>query len=369
MIGSATGQKLGYSVGLVRDVTGDGRGEIIIGAPEADGPLGPKTGYAILRSPEHNGFYRMFYGELPGDLFGRAVSSAGDVDGDGLDEIVIGAPLAGVVGTPVANVGSAYVYRANGELVWRFNGEHAWDYFGNSVACAGDVNADGYDDILVGAWRADPGGVTDAGSAYVYSGLSGELIDRHDGEGPNHNLGYSVRGAGDIDVDGYDDFMIGAHRADLDGLTDVGNVYVCTGKTGGYLWNIRGAASDDVFGASVAYAGDMTKDGRPDFLVGAFGADPDGRTDAGSVYLFGCPCDCAYNGDPAHDGVTDVLDVVGTVGDAFRGDPNDKSDNCRYCDSDVDCSGACDIIDVVKMVNVAFRGASKATEFCSGCDN
>jgi hypothetical protein len=209
--------------------------------------------------------------------------------------------------------------------------------------------------------------MADAGAAYVYSGQNGSLIHRITGWAPNVNFGYSVRGLGDIDADGYDDFIVGAHRDDADSKVDAGAVYVYSGQTGNYLWMITGAMPDDIFGVSVAAAGDFTLDGRPDFVVGAFSTNPGGRVEAGSAYLFGCACDCAYNGDPAHDGVTDVLDVVGIVSDAFRGDSNDKGINCRYDDSDVDCSGACDVLDVVKMVNVAFRGAAKAAEFCSPC--
>lgn len=370
-IGTAVGEKLGYSVADAGDVDNDGYNDIIAGAPEAMAVTGaPYAGYALLLSPMapvgSNVLHR-FERLAPNEYFGRAVSGAGDVDGDQVPDVIIGAPLASVIGTPVANVGSAFVYRADGSLIWRFNGENSGDYFGNSVANAGDVNNDGRPDIIVGAWRADPDGMTDAGAAYVYSGLDGSLIYRLTGWAPNTNFGYSVRGLGDIDADGYDDFIVGAHRDDSDSKTDAGAVYVFSGRLGIYLWMIVGAMPDDMFGVSVAPMGDFTLDGRPDFLVGAFSTNPGGRIEAGSVYLFGCACDCTYNGDPAHDGVTDVLDVVNTVSDAFRNDPTEKSSDCRYCDSDVDCTGACDVLDVVKMVNVAFRNGNKATEFCSPC--
>jgi hypothetical protein len=365
--GEATGDKLGYCVSNAGDADGDGFDDVIAGAPEAAGTGAPFMGYALLLSPRGDSVIHRFGGLEPNSRFGHSVSGAGDIDHDHKPDVIIGAPLATRLGAPFDDIGAAYVYTANGTMLWRFSGENSGDYFGNSVANAGDVNNDGVPDILVGAWRADPGGVVDAGSAFVYSGSDGSLIHRRDGEGTNHNFGYSVRGLGDIDGDSYDDFIVGAHRADLNGKTDAGAVYVYSGQIGNLLWVIVGANTDDIFGVSVSAAGDMTLDGRPDFLVGAFGTDPEGRVNAGSAYLFGCACNCTYNGDPAHDGVTDVLDVVATVSDAFRGDPNDKGADCIYCDSDINCSGACDVIDVVKMVNVAFRGADKETEFCDPC--
>lgn len=368
-IGSATGEKLGYSVGNVGDLDGDGFDEVIAGAPEAAGPLGPRAGYALLLSPYPGNGYQIhrFERGVPNELFGRAVAGAGDVDGDGARDVLIGAPYTSQIAPVPLPVGAAYVYRTDGTVIWTFYGETPGDYFGNSVANAGDVNADGHPDILVGAWLADVNSMPDAGAAYVYSGADGSLLYKFVGEGPSHCFGYSVRGLGDIDADGYDDFIIGAHRADLNGTTDGGAVYVYSGRLGNYLWIITGIHTDDIFGVSAAAAGDMTLDGRPDFIVGAFGTDPGGRVNAGSAFLFGCPCNCAYNGDPAHDGITDVRDVVITVGVAFRGTAAEQGVSCRYQDPDVNCSGSCDVVDVVKMVNVAFRGAEKATEFCNGC--
>lgn len=369
-VGNGDGHKLGYSLDNVGDLNGDGYEEIIVGAPAAASPLGPEAGYALLLSqyPGSGNQLHRFERGIPGERFGTSVAAAGDIDGDGVQDVVIGAPLASHIGPAPDNVGAVFVYRVDGTLIRTVYGEGSHDYFGNSVANAGDVNNDGWTDLLVGAWRADPNGMTNAGAAYVYSGEDGSFLFRFIGEGPNHNFGYSVSGLGDVDQDGYDDLIIGAHRADLFGATDGGAVYVYSGQNGDLLWRLSGDGEDgQCFGVSVAAIGDFTHDGRPDFVAGAFATDWDGKVDAGSAWMLGCNCDCVYNGDPAHDGVTDVLDVVGTVSDAFRGDPNEKSSSCRYCDSDVNCSGACDIVDVVKMIGVAFRGADKATEFCSPC--
>ena len=367
-IGGAKGDKLGYSVAdLGVDLDGDGLNEIIAGAPEAMGVGGaPKAGYALLLSPGGNAELHRFSRGLASERFGHSVASLGDINDDGEVEIAIGAPLASEQDTPPA-IGMVFIYRASGPMTRVIFGENTGDYFGNSVANAGDVDNDGFPDIIIGAYRADVDGKSDCGACYVFSGRTNAQLAVHAGWASNTNFGYAVAGVGDIDNDGYDDYIVGAHRDDADSKTDAGAAYVYSGHYHNILWMIVGAQPDDLFGCSVAPMGDFTLDGRPDFLVGAFSTNPGGRIEAGSAYLFGCTCDCAFNGDPAHDGVTNVLDVVGTVSDAFRGDPTEQGNSCRYCDSDVDCSGACDVRDVVRMVNVAFRGADKTTEFCNGC--
>ena len=109
-----------------------------------------------------------FDGQAAYNQHGWSVSSAGDVDGDGFDDLIVGATGTSPGGPPLA--GSAYVYSgATGALLWQVDGQAAYLNFGYSVSGAGDINGDGFDDVIVGAWAADPGGRSDAGSAYVYS--------------------------------------------------------------------------------------------------------------------------------------------------------------------------------------------------------
>ncbi len=175
---------------------------------------------------------RFFTGEAAGDLFGNSVSSAGDVNGDGYDDLIVGAPYNDAAG---AAAGRAYIYFGD-DVVDNIadvilDGAAIGDHFGNSVSTAGDVNGDGFSDVIVGAYTNDAGG-TDAGSAYIYFG--GVSMDNTadlilnvfftDGD----RFGYSVSTAGDLNGDGYSDVIVGADHNDAGG-TDAGRAYIYFG--------------------------------------------------------------------------------------------------------------------------------------------
>jgi len=280
--GEAESDRLGYTVSGAGDVDNDGYDDLIIGAPYNDAG-GDRAGRAYVQSGKTGSLLWSLTGEAERDYFGSAVSGAGDVDNDGYDDFIVGAHGNGAEGWMT---GKAYVYSGlTGGLLWAFTGEETENYFGWSVSGAGDVDNDGYDDLIVGAYGNEEGGWL-AGKAYVYSGQTGGLLWTFTGT-TNDALGASVSGAGDVDNDGYADVIVGAPTA----ATFDGRAYVYSGQTGATLHTFTGEAEWEYFGWSVSGAGDVNDDGYDDLIVGAYENDA-GGTEAGRAYVY-----CGQTGD------------------------------------------------------------------------
>jgi hypothetical protein len=237
-----------------------------------------------------------------GDLAGSYVSDAGDLDADGLGDILVGARRAdgpgldrGVVYVLHGPVSSMDLAGADARLF----GESNDDYAGYRLAPAGDTNADGFDDILVGSFGEDTGGLF-AGAAYLVHGpLSGDLdlgtaaAAKFVGEAAQDKAGYGVGGAGDVDDDGYDDLVIGAYTAD-NTFPDAGTAYLMYGPVTGTIdlafadVILTGEAAGDFAGIRVDGAGDTDGDGFGDVVIGAH-YDDTTANDAGSAYLLTGP--------------------------------------------------------------------------------
>jgi len=154
------------------------------------------------------------------------------------------------------------------------------------VSGLGDVNGDLVPDLVVAASHANPGGLADAGSVWVFSGLDRTLLHRFDDTAAGELFGSSLANVGDLDGDGVNDLAIGARAAGPGGRTAAGSVFVHSGASGALLFRFDGAADGDLLGTSVAAAGDVDRDGVPDVLAGAPLADPNGVGAAGSAFLF-----------------------------------------------------------------------------------
>lgn len=247
------------------DVNADGFADLIVGAYSND-ENGTDAGKAYVYSGLDGSLLYSFVGEYAGDRFGEAVSSAGDVNADGYDDIIIGAVRADQAGS---EAGGAYVYSGiDGTLIFEFAGQDPLDQFGNSVGSAGDVNSDGFDDVIVGANGDDYGG-HDRGRAFVYSGQTGELLYAPWGtSATNENYGGAVDGVGDVNMDGFDDFIVGAwfHASYF---SSPGYAYLYSGIDGSLLHRFSGENIADQFGWSVSGAGDVNRDSYPDIIVGA----------------------------------------------------------------------------------------------------
>jgi hypothetical protein len=354
----------GFRVSSAGDVDGDGKDDLLIGAPLADGG-GNHSGNIYLffgrSKADWNastnasgditlGFSFCFIGRAAGDSLGYGVSSAGDVDGDGKDDLLIGAPSAG------ATRGETYLIFGRSRASWntlfpwgsfktdeingvgagdnktiRFNGRNNNDQSGFSVSSAGDVDGDGKADLLIGAHNAFGTGetylifgrslaqwniLTNAAGDVNLSAINGvntgdNNMIRFIGRASGDYSGYSVSSAGDVDGDGKADLLIGAYLADGGG-TSSGETYLAFGRSLAN-WNaitnasgdvnlsaingvntgdnnmIRfiGRAAGDYSGYSVSSAGDVDGDGKADLLIGTYLAGGGGSMSGETYLVFG----------------------------------------------------------------------------------
>jgi hypothetical protein len=225
--------------------------------------------------------------------FGFSVGTAGDVNGDGYADVIVGAPYHD---NGQSNEGRAYVYPGSisglaAASSWTAESDQASAYLGWSVGAAGDVNGDGYADVIVGAPLHD-GGQTDEGRAYVHLGSPSGLAPAPSwtaaGGQAAAQFGVSVATAGDVNGDGYADVIVGAPYHD-NGETNEGRAYVYQGSAAGLSltasWTAEGDQAGAFFGNPVGTAGDVNGDGFADVIVGATSYD-NLQTDEGRAYVY-----------------------------------------------------------------------------------
>ncbi|MEG4292804.1 Ig-like domain-containing protein, partial [Microcoleus sp. D2B6] len=258
------------------------------------------------------------------DNSGISVSSAGDVNGDGIDDLIIGANGADPNGN--SSSGQSYVVfgkstgfsatldlsTLNGTNGFTINGIAASDNSGLSVSSAGDVNGDGIDDLIIGAFGASPNG-PGSGQSYVVFGKSTGFSATLDLSTLNGTNGFAINGfvapgfsgisvssAGDVNGDGFDDLIIGSSRITSNSNISSGQSYLVFGKSTGFSatldlstlngtngFILNGIAAFDLSGNPVSSAGDVNGDGIDDLIIGAFGADPNGSYSGQSNVVFG----------------------------------------------------------------------------------
>lgn len=265
--------QLGWAVAGLGDVDGDTVPDFAAGAPYAGPGFG--TGEVHVYSGADGLPVAALDGQLVGPqgggFLGSSLAPAGDVDGDAVPDILVGAPsLATASGLP----GYVVVFSgATGAVLFRVDGVSSNERFGDAVASVGDVDGDDVPDVLIGA----PGGTgIFAGSVRLHSGATGNLIRRHDPETANENLGESVAGLGDVDGDGVGDYTVGAPTFGAGvGMRPRGYVKVFSGTTGAQLAKVVGKEGDQI-GRKVVGPGDLNGDGGRDVLTSGWGIEQRG---------------------------------------------------------------------------------------------
>ncbi|MEO5339744.1 MAG: DUF4347 domain-containing protein [Magnetococcus sp. MYC-9] len=328
----AAGDFAGYSVSSAGDINGDGFDDLVVGAYAAGNNSASTSGssYVVfgqssfssnLSLASLNGASTGFRidGESTGDLSGASVGGAGDVNGDGYDDLTIGAIFAnGGTGSSYVMFGKSSGFSSvtllsslnSDSTGFRMDGSNSGDYVGASVSGAGDINGDGFADLLVGTYRTGVGGNSSSNGSFVVfgkaSGFATVTLDSLTGSdgfimtgAAADGTGRSVSAAGDVNGDGYADLIVGAYKADpASGGADAGSSYVVWGQssfsasitlstlasTAGV--RLDGVGAGDESGRAVGSAGDVNGDGYADLIIGARKADPaSGGTDSGSTYV------------------------------------------------------------------------------------
>jgi len=257
-LGASANQRLGSVVGVVPDVDGDGVEDVLVGSPFL-AFAGFQSGAVELFSGASGAKLATFGGNAPGEHTGWSAVGLPDIDGDGRGDIAVGAPDSDF---PVDGAGRVRVHSgASGALLHEWFGALKADGLGLSLAAAGDVDGDGVTDVLLGGWRANEL----RGRVELRSGASGALLRQHAGTAVGDRLGTSLCGLGDVDGDGRDDYAIGATQEGI----DAGFVRVHSGADGTTLHTLTGREPLEDFGAALCGLGDVDGDGRADFAVGA----------------------------------------------------------------------------------------------------
>lgn len=371
--GANPGDRAGLSVANAGDVNGDRRNDLVIGAPlDDDSGLDSGTAYVVfgrgsagtinLDQLGNDGF--RIEGPAANARFGTAVGAAGDVNGDGLGDVIGGAPVASANNRSFS--GSAFVVfgRATTATVdlstdaqtgrfYRVDGAAAGDSLGSAVTTVGDTNGDGRADVVIGAPGVDVGSDADAGAAYVIHGQGTSLtVDasglggagfRYTGASRAEQAGSALFPTDDLNGDGRADLLVGAPGASRNDREQSGSTYVVfsPGPGGGESlgsaagFRVDGAASGDRSGTSVAPTGDVSGDGRSDVIIGAPGADNSNRGDSGSAYI--------VHGVPAPANVD--LASLGTGGVRIDGGrPGDFAGTAVSGAGDVNRDGGLDVL-------------------------
>ncbi len=273
-----SGQRFGHDVAPAGDLDGDGVGDILVGTEGTNGLS------ALAFSGIDGSLLYQITDGTTSEHFGTTVSALDDVNHDGYDDFLVAAPGDGPGGGAIGTV-SLYSGKT-GTLIYRVAGRTDFDWFGIAMSAIEDQDGDGVKDFLVGAPSSDPwpqGGPVKTGEICGFSGATGNPLFRLLGPSRRGYFGGSISTAGDLNGDGISDLAIGAPGWYG---TVVGEVFLYSGLDHSLLGRIPGTEQGDYFGWTVVITPDLNQDGRMDLLVGQISSNPDGMTSAGSVHLY-----------------------------------------------------------------------------------
>lgn len=307
--GDEPGDRFGAAICSVADLDGDGVAELLVGAPRAG---------RSARTGEIRGAVHLFSGRdgrrlwtrlgAPGDWLGFALADArGDLDGDGIGDVFVGAPMRGKGGAADALSGK------HGGVIRSFPATGTGDGAGRAVASAGDVDGDRIPDLLMGAPHSRSAGPL-AGAVELRSGSTGEVLLSRRGA-PGDQLGHGVAAVEDLDGDGWQDLAVGAPLADAGGFNS-GQVLVLSSSDGRVLQELAGLATGDLFGSTVSAIGDLDGDGRGELITTAPLADV-GGLDSGAAYVHSSATGALLLVLPGKSPGS-YLSAVGAIGDLDR---------------------------------------------------
>lgn len=278
------------------DYNGDGVGDMVVGAPFAEG-----TGVVRVHYGSTSGLPAaaslVLRGSLEGERFGSSVAHAGDVNGDGFGDLIVGSPNANGGARSEAGVARLFLGSSTGlslTAVVQLEGQAALDHFGIAVSGIGDTNGDGLSDVAIGADSAAPGGRMWAGTTSLFAGSSSGLgaapVVVFEGRESGDRFGAVLSSAGDLNGDGFADLAVSAYVSASEGRTGAGTVRVFYGSMSGMsISNVAllgGTEAGENFGSAVSNAGDVNGDAIGDLIVGSFNASGAAGARAGRVRLF-----------------------------------------------------------------------------------
>lgn len=262
-----TGDFLGVCIARGGDIDGDNVEDILTGG---HGGATRNQGVVLVWSGKTGRLIKRLVGTSAFDFFGHTVCGGTDLDGDGTPDVVVGIPDEDTAGT---NAGQTAAFSGKTwQRLWTVIGERATDNFGHSVCVVGDINGDRVDDIAIGAPQFTPTSLG-TGFLYIVSGNDGKRLHRWTGKATGDWFSEPVATIGDWNLDGVPDILVGSSRAAVGSLQQAGRAEILSGRDGSAIQAWSGSSAGSLLGFSAALAGDVNHDGALDLVLGAPGDD------------------------------------------------------------------------------------------------